>query len=196
MGARLYICGLFCALTGCVLQIVPDTAPDAGGNCDVACNAPMVCVSTPDCLPHCGCNDDSNCASDQFCSPTADCGGTCYGKGPCPPSCPANLCGVNGNCCAAACPSVQGEFCATYIGCDDAGACLYPPLGIDCGTTCTNDLQTDHVCNGAGSCVPGPTIPCPNNASCGPNACNGPCGSDGGCAVGYVCNGAGNCLPP
>ena len=92
----------------------------------------------------------------------------------CPPSAPAT-CGLDGTC-------------------DGAGACRFYLLGSTCiSGVCTNGAVTGGgVCDGQGSCRPGPTVVCaPYDCDSATGRCKASCASDDDCSGGQHChNGA------
>ncbi len=109
--------------------------------------------------------------------------------------CASGDCGT-GNCCATAC-STSDPVCGA-LGCDDAGACVYPSAGTPCpGTACSGSTLSQKACDGAGACQPKKIgTACPGNYACGiDGTCVTSCNSSAYCAAGFACN-AGTCIKP
>jgi hypothetical protein len=139
----------------------------ASGECASGyCVDGVCCDSACDgpCLSCQGIGDDGTCKPS---SAGADPDGDCAGSGP-----PGNAC--------------QGA-------CDGAGACAFPNANASCGaSSCSNGQQTDHYCDGAGSCTD-KTDSC-GYFVCGQVSCLNACSSDADCTPDAFCN-AGNCQP-
>jgi len=128
---------------------------------------------------------------------TGGTGGSLGPGSPCSMSaqCASGDCGA-GNCCAAAC-TTSDAVCGA-LGCDDAGACVYPSAGTSCpGTSCSGSMLSQKACDGAGACQPQQVgTACPGNFVCAPDGgCLASCNSSADCASGFVCN-AGTCVKP
>jgi len=101
-----------------------------------------------------------------------------------------------GSCCAAAC--LTGDAVCGAVGCDDAGACVYPSAGTACpGTFCSDGTVGPMACDGMGACGPaGIGTACAGNRGCtADGGCRTSCASAADCASGFVCN-AGVCVSP
>src|ERR1700722_1585521 len=109
--------------------------------------------------------------------------------------CCSGACGLNGTgsgnfCCATQCVAMGTDPCAAPTGCDDKGACVYPPMGHDCGPTCAGNMRRENSCDGTGACTAGTASACPNGLGCGATDCNTFCVADGGGGAGdNLCSG-------
>ena len=100
--------------------------------------------------------------------------------------------------CATTCSTSDAVWGA--VGCNGAGACVYPDAGTGCpGTICSDGVVSGMVCDGAGACRPDIGTACPGNRGCtADGGCRISCATATDCASGFVCN-AGACvvqLPP
>ncbi len=97
--------------------------------------------------------------------------------------------------CATTC-STSDAVCGA-VGCNGAGACVYPDAGTGCpGTICSDGVVSGMVCDGAGACRPDIGTACPGNRGCtADGGCRISCATATDCASGFVCN-AGACVSP
>lgn len=107
-------------------------------------------------------------------------GASCLEGLPCTPE---DACATNGVCTLGVCEPTEFVQCDTPRGacfgsegsCSD-GACVYPPLLADTPCDDGDACTLEDVCDGAGSCAPGPQ--CPQQGPCTTNACE-----DGACVL-------------
>src|SRR5450432_113815 len=152
----------------------------------------------------CGCNADCGsgfCANGVCCN--VACSGTCQA---------CDLPGLKGTCSpvpAGAAPRVAGQCLASKDAgsclqngkCDGQGGCQNQLLGTMCNTTaqsavCSADglrLINLLICDGAGSCRPGPDLDCAPYA-CTNNQCRSTCASNPDCNPATTCV-KGSCGP-
>jgi hypothetical protein len=104
--------------------------------------------------------------------------------------------GAHGTCSpVTGAPHGQRPACAgadTVCGgqCDGehSAACAYPTSATGCGTSCTDDMQTDSACNGQGACEAGHPYSCGSYACSNDSvACKKRCDSTHDCASGFTC---------
>ena len=147
----------------------------------------------------CGCGGDchSGFCVDAVCCDTA-CTDTCKA---------CNVPGAPGICTfvpagsppssAATCPKSNVATCGLDGTCDGQGSCRQYPAGTTCkpGTCQGAAVSGPQVCDGMGSCEPGPQIVCaPFSCDGTSDACFPACRSDADCAAGVKCV-SGSCGP-
>ncbi|MCS6900926.1 MAG: kelch repeat-containing protein [Myxococcales bacterium] len=74
--------------------------------------------------------------------------------------------------------------------CNGGGACEVVAFNAPCApSSCTDQVQTDFLCNGSGNCVERTTT-CPGNLVCDASGskCKSGCDGDSDCADGFACN--------
>jgi hypothetical protein len=190
--ACVYPAGKVCEPGSCTGETLTTNTCDASGSCQ-----PLVAP----CPAHLACDDGGttcratcsalfDCASGFYCS-----AGTCAARratGACAENdaCTSGICGVTGTgqCCHAACVTINANCAA--IGCDDAGACLYPSNLTPCGPpqSCTGATETlATLCDGMGHC-PQPTTKDCSPYRCGTTACMKACTDNTSCASGDFCD--------
>jgi len=161
---------------------MPDLAPEPDASPP---DLPLVLNGRP-------CSDGAQCES-RLCVDGVCCSGACTG------SCVAcNVPGSMGTCAPISagedpsdeCPQDPVSTCGRDGTCDGQGACRHYKVGELCAPGgCTGDKETAaSKCNGAGACVPGPTVSCSPNV-CMNGSCASSCSKQADCQAGFFCDG-------
>jgi hypothetical protein len=141
------------------------------------------------------CGLGQSCSIDQDCA-TEHCQAGVCAKKPDGLPCSSDFECVNGHCvnntlcCHTACAKQLPSSCGTNGLCaDDGASCQVYGAGTTCGTpSCIMATVNSNACDGAGTCVIGPSAPCPGHFSCfSPTACYTSCQADSACAPGFHC---------
>jgi hypothetical protein len=216
MGATIELTAARCdgmgkCVDGVPLACQPFACSYTTGACNATCSRNEDCATGIVCMVaerSCGrkgpgqpCQNGSECAS-TFCVDKVCCENAC--QGPCR-SCA--LGSVPGTCTLAgagapdprgACKDMGKSSCGTDGTCNGNGACRRYPAGIQCAAgTCNGTTNTriyPSVCDAAGACVVGASVPC-SPYRCNGATCFAGCGSDGDCIPPNTCQ-AGVCGGP
>ncbi len=182
----------------------------SGAACLTSCNTHQDCTEdhycdTPTCKPRQA--NGTSCESDVQCA-----SGVCVEKVCCDsPECKTNLCKscratntavAEGVCAPVKINTDPREACADEIGqnpcgktgaCNGAGACNFVAADTPCkASTCKDQVQTDHRCDGAGICSPS-TKDCEGQLVCDASGsqCRTGCDADADCVGNFSCDTAG-----
>ena len=166
------------------LQSTDDVNGDCSG--EHSCSASGACLLAV----ARACNEDGACASGH-CADGVCCDEACDGA--------CQACALRGH--EGTCTLVEGE--AAHGSCPGKGPCASRcagkqadcspvPAGLDCGSSCADDVLTVKTCSADGACRSGAPSDCDGHLRCQDEAsCLASCATADDCAAGYVCqNGA------
>jgi hypothetical protein len=179
------------ALVAALLGCRPGASNGDAGPIPVACSPDAAAAGRTN-GSACGCDRDcgSGFCVDGVCCDSA-CTGTCQScrTKSAPGTCSFVAAGDAPRT-AADCPRSDPATCGLDGTCDGQGACRSHVLGTVCqaGTCEGASVTNSRICDGAGSCEPGPaTICAPFNCDPKTSACRASCASDADCIAGVSC---------